>query len=194
MNGYKIMVVDDEPILRMDLKEMLQEEGYHVVAEGKNGEEAVDLVYRVKPDLVIMDVKMPKMNGIKASQIIRQISDSAVLLLTAFSQQDLVRDAREAGVMAYVVKPFSEEDLIPAVEMALGQRERMKRLKQELFQAEEKLKERKVIERAKGKVMDRFSCSEEQAYKWMRKQGMSRRIPLIQLAKRIVDGDWEKKI
>jgi response regulator NasT len=129
-----IVIVDDDPIIRMDIREMLEEEGYEVSGEARNGEEAIELVARLKPDLVIMDVKMPVMNGIKAAQIIRKLHDSSILLLTAYSQRELVQDAREAGVAAYLVKPVSEEDLIPAVEIALSQKEKIESLKKDLEQ------------------------------------------------------------
>ncbi|MGG6471021.1 response regulator, partial [Saccharococcus caldoxylosilyticus] len=123
MSKLKLVVVDDDPITRMDIKEMLIQAGYEVIGEGKNGEEAIDLVYRFKPDIVIMDIKMPKMDGIKATRIIRNFKQSAVILLTAYSQRELVNDAKEAGVTGYLVKPVSEEDLIPAIEIAKSQQE-----------------------------------------------------------------------
>lgn len=149
MTQPKIMVVDDEPIIRMDLREMLENEGYLVVAEAKNGEEAVELAHRHKPDLIIMDVKMPVLNGIKASGIIRSFSDSSILLLTAYSQKELVQDARKAGVSAYLVKPVSEDDLIPAVEIALSQKEKVVALKKDIHTLKQKIEDRKT--RGKGK-------------------------------------------
>jgi two-component system, response regulator PdtaR len=181
-----IVVVDDDPIIRMDIREMLEGEGYVVSGEAKNGEEAIEIVARLKPDLVIMDVKMPVMNGIKASQIIRKLHDTSILLLTAYSQRELVQDAREAGVAAYLVKPVSEEDLIPAVEIALSQKEKIESLKKDLEQLKQSMDERKQVEKAKGAVMKAFTLEEDEAYKQMRSASMAARIPLSKLAERIL--------
>ncbi len=189
MDSRKILIVDDEPIIRMDLREILESEGYNVVAEAKNGEEAVELAHRHKPDLIIMDVKMPVMNGIKATEIIRKFTDASVLLLTAYSQKELVKDASAAGVTAYLVKPVSEEDLLPAVEIALSQRERVNSLRHDIQALEQKFEERKIVERAKGKIMSHFSFNEEQAYQWMRKESMTKRIPLAKLAEQLLHLD-----
>ncbi|WP_126427839.1 ANTAR domain-containing response regulator [Brevibacillus marinus] len=185
MNRPTIVVVDDEPIIRMDIREILEHE-YRVVAEGKNGEEAVALAHKHKPDLMIMDVKMPVLNGIKATTIIRKFSDCSVLLLTAYSHKELVQEARQAGVTAYLVKPVTEEDLIPAVEIALNQRDQLTSLKRDIENMKRKIEERKVIERAKGKLMDQFSLSEPEAYRWIRQESMNRRISMIQLAEELL--------
>ena len=194
-----IVVVDDDPIIRMDIREMLEEEGYRVTGEAKNGQEAIELVASLKPDLVIMDVKMPVMNGIKASQIIRKLQDqnTSILLLTAYSQRELVQDAREAGVSAYLVKPVSEEDLIPAVEIALSQKEKMESLKKDLEELKQSIEDRKVIEKAKGALMKARSLDEDQAYRRMRAASMAERIPLAKLAERMLaDGEarWPDKL
>lgn len=189
MTQPKIMVVDDEPIIRMDLREMLENEGYLVVAEAKNGEEAVELAHRHKPDLIIMDVKMPVLNGIKASGIIRSFSDSSILLLTAYSQKELVQDARKAGVSAYLVKPVSEDDLIPAVEIALSQKEKVVALKKDIHILKQKIEDRKTVEKAKGKLMSSLSLEEEAAYKWLQQASMQRRMPLAKLAEEILSGE-----
>lgn len=189
MTQPKIMVVDDEPIIRMDLREMLENEGYLVVAEAKNGEEAVELAHRHKPDLIIMDVKMPVLNGIKASGIIRSFSDSSILLLTAYSQKELVQDARKAGVSAYLVKPVSEDDLIPAVEIALSQKEKVVALKKDIHTLKQKIEDRKTVEKAKGKLMSSLSLEEEAAYKWLQQASMQRRMPLAKLAEEILSGE-----
>jgi AmiR/NasT family two-component response regulator len=178
-----IVVVDDDPIIRMDIREMLEEGGYFVAGEAKNGEEAIELIARVKPDLAIMDIKMPVMNGIKASHIIRKLQqDTSVLLLTAYSQKELVKEAREAGVAAFLVKPVSEEDLLPAVEIALSQKEKMDSLKQDIKLLKQSIEERKSIEKAKGLVMQKHTMSEEEAYARMRQVSMATRIPLSKLA------------
>ncbi|GIO07554.1 ANTAR domain-containing response regulator [Brevibacillus reuszeri] len=191
MTQPKIMVVDDEPIIRMDLREMLENEGYQVIAEAKNGEEAVSLAHRHKPDLIIMDVKMPVLNGIKASSIIRSFSDSSILLLTAYSQKELVQDARKAGVTAYLVKPVSEDDLIPAVEIALSQKEKVVSLKKDISDLKQKIEDRKSVEKAKGKLMSALSLEEDAAYKWLQQVSMQRRMPLVKLAEEILSGEHE---
>jgi two-component system, response regulator PdtaR len=190
-----ILVVDDDPIIRMDLREMLEAEGYQVVGEAGNGELAVELVAKLKPDLVIMDVKMPVMNGIKASQIIRKLQslDTAILLLTAYSQRELVRDAREAGVAAYLVKPVSEEDLIPAVEIALSQREKLGALQKDLDGLKQSIEDRKQIDKAKRAWMKATSMSEEQAHRVLQDISMKEQVPLRKVADRILTegvGRW----
>lgn len=186
MTQPRIMVVDDEPVIRMDLREMLENEGYLVVAEAKNGEEAVSLAHRHKPDLIIMDVKMPVLNGVKASQIIRSFSDSSILLLTAYSQRELIQDARKAGVTAYLVKPISEEDLFPAVEIALSQKEKEASLKRDIVELKQKIEDRKAVEKAKGKLMGQLSLEEGAAYRWMQQVSMQIRVPLAKLAQEIL--------
>lgn len=198
MSRSTIIVVDDDPIIRMDIREMLEEAGYEVVGEAKNGQEAIELVSRLSPDLAIMDVKMPVLNGVKASHIIRnmQDQDTSILLLTAYSQRELVQDAREAGVSAYLVKPVSEEDLIPAVEIALSQREKMASLKKDLAQLQQSIEDRKLIERAKGALMKALAWDEDRAYRKMREVSMAERIPMPQLARRMLtDGvkSWSDK-
>jgi len=183
---HTIVVVDDDPIIRMDIREMLEEEGYAVAGEAKNGEEAVALVARLKPDLVIMDVKMPVMNGIKASRIIRKMQDTSVLLLTAYSQRELVQDAKSAGVAAYLVKPVSEEDLIPAVEIALSQKERIDGLKKDLEELRQSLEDRKRIEKVKGMMMKAYALEEEEAYRRLRDASMAARISLGKLAEQLL--------
>jgi len=194
-----IVIVDDDPIIRMDIREMLEEAGYTVAGEAKNGEEAILRFRQLAPDLVIMDVKMPVMNGIKASQIIHRMPDmdTAVLLLTAYSQRELVQDARDAGVSAYLVKPVTEADLIPAVEIALSQKEKMKAMKNDLETLKQSVEERKTIERAKGRIMKTYSLDEEEAYQMMRAVSMSERISLAKLAERMLaDGveRWSDKL
>lgn len=183
-----IVLVDDDPIIRMDIREMLEEHGYSVVGEAKNGQEAIELVMKWKPDLVIMDVKMPLMNGIKAAQIIRKLQDPAVLLLTAYSQKEWVQQARETGVTAYLVKPVGEESLLPAVEIALGQREQVQLLKEAYSQLMQSFEDRKTVEKAKRMIMREYALEEEEAYRRMRKASMEQRIPLNKLAEYILEG------
>lgn len=194
-----IVIVDDDPIIRMDIREMLEEAGYTVSGEAKNGEEAIERVSRLAPDLVVMDVKMPVMNGIKASRIIRRIRDldTAILLLTAYSQREIVQDARDAGVTAFLVKPITEADLIPAVEIALSQRDKIKSMKQDLETLKQSAEQRKTIERAKGRLMKAYSLDEEEAYRRMRAASMAERIPLVKLAEQMLaDGGerWSDKL
>ncbi|CAH2717019.1 putative transcriptional regulatory protein pdtaR [Neobacillus rhizosphaerae] len=183
---YKIMVVDDDPITRMDLREMLKDEGYQVVKECKNGEEAVQQCLALKPDLIIMDVKMPILNGIKAAKVIRKKLDTAILLLTAYSQRELIEDAKESGVTAYLVKPVTELDLIPAIEIAMSQKQQFECLSRDLQFLKKKLEERQLIEKAKGKIMESRVMTEEQSYQWMRKYSMKNRIALVTVAKFIL--------
>lgn len=189
MNPCKIIVVDDDPIIRMDIREILEDGGYDVVAEGKNGEEAVALAFQHKPDLLIMDVKMPVMDGIKAAQIISKKYAPAILLLTAYSQKELVSEARNAGVSAYLVKPVTEEDLFPAVEIALSQKERMEALKTDIRALEQALENRKTIERAKGKLMALYAMDEEEAYQCLRRKSMSSRVPMETVARQILSAE-----
>jgi AmiR/NasT family two-component response regulator len=186
-NKHRILVVDDEPITRMDIKEILIENGYDVVGEGKNGEEAVELSYKLRPNLVIMDVKMAKMDGIKASGIIRNHTDAAILLLTAYSQKELVSSAGHVGVTAYLVKPVTDEDLIPAVEMALNQNRMMQSLKEDIRGLKQSIEDRKIIEKAKGKVMGNLSCNEDDAYRWLRSESMKQRNKIVDVARRVLE-------
>ncbi|WP_141433193.1 ANTAR domain-containing response regulator [Bacillus sp. 03113] len=183
---YKIIIVDDEPITRLDMKEMLEGNGYHVVGEGKNGEEAIEKAHLLKPDLMIMDVKMPRVDGIKAASIIKGFSDCAIILLTAYSHQDLVEEAKKANVNAYLVKPIKERELLPAVEITLNQREQFLLLQNKIGHLEQKMAERKTIEKAKGLLMKRRNCSEEQAYHLMQKASMKRQMPLAKIAEKII--------
>jgi AmiR/NasT family two-component response regulator len=182
MTNYRIMIVDDDPITRMDLREMLIEEGYEVIKECKNGEEAVEQSLKVNPDLIIMDVKMPKLNGIKAAKIIHQKSDTAILLLTAYSQRQLIEEAKVSGITAFLVKPVTEVDLIPAIEIAISQKVKFAELSRDLQTLKNKLEERRIIETAKGKVMKNLLLTEESAYHWMRQYSMKNRIALVKVA------------
>ncbi|MFC5527876.1 ANTAR domain-containing response regulator [Cohnella yongneupensis] len=191
MNGT-VVIADDDPIIRMDIREMLEAEGYQVAGEAKNGEEAVELAARLKPDLIIMDMKMPIMNGIKATRLIQRLQDTAVLLLTAYSQKDMVQEAREAGVTAFLVKPITERNLLPAVEIALGQKARLYGLKQEIDRLKQTAKERKTIEKAKGILMASLQLNEEDAYRTLRDVSMESRLPMNKLAEQIAEGGAER--
>jgi AmiR/NasT family two-component response regulator len=186
MSKARILVVDDESILRMDIKEMLTEAGYNVVAEANTGELAIELAALYRPDLIVMDVKMPKMNGIKASRIIQHTFKIPVLLLTAYSETDLIKEARSANVVGYLVKPISEQDLIPAVEVALGQSERIKTLLGNIKELECKMETRKIVEKAKGILMETYNLTEEEAYKKIRSHCMTNRTSMKEVAEYII--------
>jgi response regulator NasT len=180
----RILVAEDETIIRLDLVEMLTEAGYEVVAQAENGALAIELVKLHKPDLAILDVKMPEMDGITAAEQI--ISLAPVLMLTAFSQRDLVERARNAGVMAYVVKPFTIADLIPAIEIAISRHTQMRSLEVEVADLYERLETRKVIYRAKGILMKAMNLSEPESFAWIQKTAMDRRISMKQVAQAVI--------
>lgn len=187
-NGGKgrIMVVDDESIIRMDLKEMLLEQGYTVVAEANTGELAIELASIHKPDLIVMDVKMPRMNGIKAAKVINSMYQIPILLLTAYSEANMIEEAKEAEIVGYLVKPISEKDLIPAVEIAMNQSKRLHKMLGNIKELEQKLVLRKRIEKAKGILMEVYQLTEEEAYKEMRSYCMKNRIEMILVAEHII--------
>ena len=180
----RILVAEDETIIRLDLVEMLTEAGYEIVAQAENGAVAVDLAKLHKPDLAILDVKMPEMDGITAAEQV--INWAPVLMLTAFSQRDLVERARDAGVMAYVVKPFSISDLIPAIEIAISRHTQMKSLETEVADLYERLETRKLIDRAKGILMKAMNLSEPESFAWIQKTAMDRRISMKQVAQAVI--------
>jgi two-component system, response regulator PdtaR len=180
----RIVVAEDEALIRMDLIEMLQEAGYSVVAEATNGAEAIELVQEHQPDLVILDVKMPVLDGISAAEKI--ISIAPVLMLTAFSQRELVERARDAGVMAYVVKPFTIGDLVPAIEIAMSRHLQMKSLAQEVADLHERLETRKIIDRAKGILMKALNLSEPEAFSWIQRAAMDRRLTMKEVANAVI--------
>jgi two-component system, response regulator PdtaR len=182
----KIIVIEDEAILRMDLKEMLTDAGYDVIAEGDNGEKAIELAYRLQPDLMIMDIKMPKMDGLKASRIIAKQNKTPILMLTAFSQKEFVEDAKKANVLGYLVKPISEASLIPAVEIALSQAQQRVHYEEELLQKDKKMNARKQIERAKGVLMKVKKLNEQAAYEKMRNFSMKQQVSLERTANAIL--------
>jgi response regulator NasT len=180
----RILVAEDETLIRMDLVEMLREAGYDVVGEATNGSEAITLAEELKPDLAILDVKMPVLDGISAAEKI--IGISPVLMLTAFSQRDLVERARDAGAMAYVVKPFTIEDLVPAIEIAISRHVQMKSLSEEVADLHERLETRKIIDRAKGILMKALNLSEPEAFSWIQRTAMDRRITMKEVAEAVI--------
>jgi response regulator NasT len=181
----RILVAEDETLIRMDLVEMLGEAGYEVVAEATDGAQAIELAQIHKPDLVILDVKMPVLDGISAAEKI--ITIAPVLMLTAFSQRELVERARDAGVMAYVVKPFSIGDLVPAIEIAISRHLQMRSLADEVADLHERLETRKIIDKAKGILMSALNLSEPQAFSWIQKAAMDRRLTMKEVALAVID-------
>jgi two-component system, response regulator PdtaR len=188
----RIVVAEDEALIRMDLVEMLNEAGYEVLAEAADGAHAIELVKEFKPDLAILDVKMPILDGISAAEEI--ISYCPVLMLTAFSQRELVDRARDAGVMAYVLKPFTINDLIPAIEIAISRHVQMRSLADEVADLHERLESRKIIDRAKGILMAALNLSEPEAFSWIQKAAMDRRMTMKDVALAVADPDQAKKI
>jgi response regulator NasT len=180
----RIVVAEDEALIRMDLVEMLGEAGYLVVAQASDGAEAITLVAEHKPDLAILDVKMPILDGISAAEEI--ISTCPVLMLTAFSQRELVDRARDAGVMAYVLKPFTINDLVPAIEIAISRHQQMKSLAAEVADLHERLETRKIIDRAKGILMAALNLTEPQAFSWIQKAAMDRRLTMKEVAQAVI--------
>jgi two-component system, response regulator PdtaR len=183
----RILVAEDEAIIRLDLVEMLTEAGYQVIAEATNGVEAIALAKEHKPDLAILDVKMPELDGISAAQEI--IGIAPVLMLTAFSQRELVERARDAGAMAYVVKPFSISDLVPAIEIAISRHQQLKALQSEVADLHERLETRKVIDRAKGILMQALNLTEPAAFSWIQRAAMDRRMTMKQVAQAVISPD-----
>lgn len=187
MESLRIVIADNESIIRMDLKEMLEEAGHDVVAEASDGSRAVDLVRQYRPDLVIMDIKMPEMDGITAAKIISNEKLAPVLLLTAFSQKDIVEKAKDSGVLAYLVKPVKEVNLFPAIEIALSRFREFAELEQELENVKQSLETRKILDRAKGILMDAYNLSETEAYRRIQQYSMSKRKAIKDVAESIVD-------
>ena len=185
----RVVIAEDEAIIRLDLKETLEEEGYVVVGETGRGDEVVELVREHRPDLAILDIKMPGQDGLAAARQIRDISrDTALLILTAFSQRDLVERARDAGALAYLVKPFQKSDLVPAIEVALGRAAEMRALEREVSSLEETLQTRKLVDRAKGMLMDKHGLREGDAFRWIQKRAMSSRLTMRKVAEQVIDG------
>jgi two-component system, response regulator PdtaR len=185
----RVVIAEDEAIIRLDLKELLEEEGYEVVGETGRGDEAVDLVRDLVPDLVILDVKVPGLDGLSAARHIAAERLAAVLILTAFSQRDLVEQARDAGALAYLVKPFQKSDLIPAIEVALARHAELTSLERHVGDLEERLEARKLIDRAKGKLMDQQGMDEQAAWRFIQTQAMNNRVKIQVIAQRVIDGD-----
>jgi AmiR/NasT family two-component response regulator len=183
----RVLVAEDEALIRLDLVEMLREEGYDVAGEAADGEEAIKLATELDPDLVILDVKMPKVDGIEAAQHIAGNRIAPVVILTAFSQRDLVERARDAGAMAYLVKPFAKRDLVPAIELAMSRFNELAALEQEVAGLTERLETRKVVERAKGILMTKQGLSEPEAFRWVQRTAMDRRTTMKAVAEAVIE-------
>ncbi|TDP91912.1 ANTAR domain-containing response regulator [Labedaea rhizosphaerae] len=182
----RVLVAEDEALIRLDLVEMLREEGYEVAGEAADGEQAVALANELRPDLVILDVKMPRMDGIEAASSIAGERIAPVVILTAFSQRDLVERARDAGAMAYLVKPFAKRDLVPAIELAISRFAELHALEDEVRGLTDRLETRKVVERAKGLLMAEQGLSEPEAFRWIQRTAMDRRTTMKAVADAVV--------
>ena len=187
----RVVVAEDEALIRMDVVATLQEAGYEVVGEAGDGEEAVRLAIELVPDLMIMDIKMPKLDGISAAEKISELK-IPVVLLTAFSQADLVKRAADAGAMAYVTKPFKPSDLLPAIQIALSRSEELVALETEISDLNERLETRKLMDRAKGLLQSKMKLSEPEAFRWIQKASMDRRLSMSQVAKAVLEQLGEK--
>jgi two-component system, response regulator PdtaR len=182
----RVLVAEDESLIRLDLAEMLAEEGYQVVGEADDGATAVRLAEELRPDLVVMDVKMPVLDGISAAERIVSQRIAPVLILTAFSQRELVERAREAGAMAYLVKPFAKTDLVPAIEMALSRHEEIAQLESEVADLTERLQTRKLVDRAKGLLQTRYGLTEPDSFRWIQKAAMDKRTSMREVAQVVI--------
>ncbi|WP_346623184.1 response regulator [Blastococcus montanus] len=184
----RVVIAEDEALIRLDLKEMLEEEGYTVVAEVGDGQQAIDRAEELRPDLVIVDIQMPVLDGLSAAERIASARIAPVIVLTAFSQRELVERARDAGAMAYLVKPFSKNDLVPAIEVARGRFAEMTALDSEVKTLEERLETRKVVEQAKGRLMADQGMTEAEAFRWIQRTAMNERTSMKALAEAILAG------
>jgi response regulator NasT len=187
-NALRVVIAEDEALIRLDLKEMLEEEGYSVVAEAADGETAIEKVSSLRPDLAIFDVKMPVLDGISAAERIAAERIAPVVILTAFSQRELVERARDAGAMAYLVKPFTKADLVPAIEMAVSRYSEIKALDEEVVTLKDRLEVRKLLDRAKGLLQSEHGLSEPQAFRWIQKTSMDRRLTMRKVAEAVIEG------
>lgn len=187
----RIVIAEDEAIIRLDLREILEEEGYEVVAETGRGDEAIDLVRELEPDIAILDIKMPGLDGLTVARTISDERAAAVLILTAFSQRDLIERAGEAGALAYLVKPFQKSDLVPAIEVALARFRQLRSIEDHAGSLEERLEARKLVDRAKGKLMDGHGWGEAEAFGFIQRTAMTRRATMRRIAEQILDGVLE---
>jgi response regulator NasT len=182
----RVVIAEDEALIRLDLAEMLGEEGYEVVGQAGDGERAIELAEELRPDLVVLDVKMPKLDGISAAQKIAEQRIAPVVILTAFSQRELVERARDAGAMAYLVKPFTKTDLVPAIEMAVSRFAEVQLLEHEVADLTERLETRKLVDRAKGVLQAQLELSEPESFRWIQKTAMDLRLSMRQVAEGVI--------
>ncbi|MCC6339610.1 MAG: response regulator [Acidimicrobiia bacterium] len=185
----RVFIAEDEAIIRLDLREMLEEEGYDVVGDCGRGDEAVEQIRELRPDLAILDIKMPGLDGLAAARALAAERLCAVVVLTAFSQRDLIEQARDAGAIGYLVKPVQRSDLVPAVEVALGRYAELNALEQEVGDLSERLEARKLVDRAKGRLMDGHGMSEHEAWRFLQTQAMNRRLRIHEVAREVLDGE-----
>ncbi len=185
-NPLRIVIADDEPIIRLDLKKMLQDCGYDVVGEAGDGAKAIEVVRNLRPDVVILDIKMPEMDGIDAAKIITDEKLAPVLLLTAYSQLDLVNRAKEAGVYSYLVKPFKQADLMPQIEIAVARWDAFLKIEEQANDLEDRLETRKSVDRAKGILMDQYGLKEQEAFRRIQVQSMNTRKSMREIAEAII--------
>ena len=185
----RVVIAEDEAIIRLDLREILEAQGYEVVGEAGRGDVAVDLARELRPDLVVLDVKMPGLDGISAARIVSAERLAAVLVLTAFSQRELVDEARDAGALAYLVKPFQEKDLVPAIEVTLARHAELVALELSVSDLEERLEARKLTDRAKGVLIDDHGCSEAEAWRFLQTAAMNGRTGIADVARTVIAGD-----
>ena len=186
-DARRVVVAEDETLIRLDIVETLKEAGYDVVGEAPDGETAVRLVGELEPDVVVMDVKMPGMDGLTAAEKIMEDRTCAVVMLTAFSQTELVERARDAGAMAYVVKPFTTADLLPALEIAISRFQEISSLESEIADLNERFETRKRVDRAKGLLMTKMGLTEPEAFRWIQKTSMDRRLTMREVADAVID-------
>ncbi len=187
--AIQIVIAEDEAIIRLDLRETLEEEGYEVVADCGRGDEAVQLVTQHKPDVALLDIKMPVMSGLEAAKLISQSKICPVVMLTAFSQREIVEQARDAGALAYLVKPFQKSDLVPAIELAIARFAEMRALTGEVEALGAQLEIRKLMDRAKGILIDKHAMTENDAFSYIQKMAMSERVKMGEIAERIISGE-----
>jgi response regulator NasT len=185
----RVVIAEDEAIIRLDLRELLEEDGYEVVGETSRGDEAVQLVRELAPDLAILDIKMPGLDGLSAAREVASNRLAAVLILTAFSQRDLVEQARDAGALAYLVKPFQKSDLVPAIEIALARFSELAALEREVDDLQGRLAARKTVDRAKGVLMDTHGMTEQESWRFIQQRAMTNRVRVDEIAQRVIDGE-----
>ena len=193
MDSLRILIADNESIIRMDLKELLEEAGHEVIGEAADGLKAVELTRKLKPDLVIMDIKMPEMDGIAAAKMISNEKLAPVLLLTAYSQKEIVEKAKDSGVLAYLVKPVKESNLFPAMEIALSRFKEYMEIEQELLDLRNSLETRKILDRAKGLLMDAYNLSEQESFRRIQQYSMAKRKSIREVAEAIIEASKKKK-